>query len=1053
MPVPRFMRRLSTRFPASRASRFSFRWLGLLCGIMPAVLSAQGGDLIAYEGFGYPVGTSIEFRNGGFGWRGPWGWRSQFDGKGVVVRDSAVIRRGSLRYGDLETTGHHVRLSGEVNTLELGRGFAATIEGMGGTSTYISFLARRIGPEMDTTVSGYTWGDNPYPRGASIRFWNTTNGEQLSIGNTSNQDLDEWSIYGQSLILHTGSSFSERVSLVVARIDHNGGEETADDIYLWVDPDLEAPENTATAVLAVFGATAAGDRDSPLDYSKLDWISPFAGNESYGRLHAEWIIDELRVGRTWASVTPTSPQWGGYKRTGGDYVDTADFLGWLDLRAEPWQWSIGLRTWIYCPEGNVTPSGAWVNIANGNAGLPAGEGAGTWFGYARLGDFVDTGHFLNWIYAGSHPWVWSYFLNTWLYVPGDATLPVSRIWAFVYDNNDLSLPLGAAVAPVPADGDMHVDDAGDRVLLEWSSGTGVVSHDLYFGTDAAAVEAAGPADPEFIGTLTETQWEVEGLNSLHPHYWRVDERGGNGDIVKGDVWVFQPRQLAFKGAEGYGRFARGGRGGDVYVVTNLNDSGPGSLRAAVEAEGPRVIVFDVGGLITLESPLVINDERVTVAGQTAPGKGVTIRKHKFGLSGAEDVIIRFIRVRPGDIAGITLDGMGMQGSDHCIIDHCSISWTLDEAFSSRSARNITLQKTLIAEALNVAGHKNYPPGTQHGYAASISGLVGSFHHNLLAHCAGRNWSLAGGLDNAGLHTGSLDIRNNVVYNYGYRTTDGGAQYVNFVGNYYKPGPASSIFRFLNPERNPGFGPQDYYVEGNILEGYVGVENQLDGISEPEPYANFLVDEPFFPSCITEHTAMEAYKRVLSDVGATLPLQDDMDARIIGETLAGTTTYEGSESGLAGLPDSQEDVGGWEEYPEVHRPADWDSDQDGLPDWWETLRGTNPNSAAGHFSDSNADPDGDELTELDHYLDWMAQPNFRCAPGESIQVDVASWFRGFQDQPVYEVTDVTGGQLQWTGASTLEFTPEDGFSGLARWTVRVTDADGTLMRVEMGARVL
>ena len=143
------------------------------------------------------------------------------------------------------------------------------------------------------------------------------------------------------------------------------------------------------------------------------------------------------------------------------------------------------------------------------------------------------------------------------------------------------------------------------------------------------------------------------------------------------------------------------------------------------------------------------------------------------MLGAHDVIIRYIRVRPGDTAGVTLDGMGMASTDHSIIDHCSISWTQDEAFSSRGAKNITLQRTLISEALNVAGHKKYEKGKQHGFAASIGGDVGSFHHNLLAHCAGRNWSLAGGLDKAGRHTGRLDIRNNVVYNWGHRTTDGG----------------------------------------------------------------------------------------------------------------------------------------------------------------------------------------------------------------------------------------------------------------------------------------
>jgi len=223
----------------------------------------------------------------------------------------------------------------------------------------------------------------------------------------------------------------------------------------------------------------------------------------------------------------------------------------------------------------------------------------------------------------------------------------------------------------------------------------------------------------------------------------------------------------------------------------------------------------------LESKLVATNPYLTVAGQTAPGQGITIRKYGFGLSGAHDTIIRHVRVRPGNIAGVTLDGMGMQGGDHAIIDHASISWTLDEAFSSRSARNITLQRTLISEALNDAGHKNYKPGTQHGYAASIGGDVGSFHHNLLAHNSGRNWSLAGGLDGAGRHTGSLDLRNNVVYNWQNRATDGGAAQVNFVGNYYKPGPATKLMKFLNPQLEgvKAFGPQRYFVAGEHPRGH------------------------------------------------------------------------------------------------------------------------------------------------------------------------------------------------------------------------------------------
>lgn len=168
--------------------------------------------------------------------------------------------------------------------------------------------------------------------------------------------------------------------------------------------------------------------------------------------------------------------------------------------------------------------------------------------------------------------------------------------------------------------------------------------------------------------------------------------------------------------------------------------------------------------------------------------------------------------------------MGMASANDCIIDHCSISWTLDESFSSRGGKNITLQRTLISEALNAAGHKKYPPGTQHGYAASI----GSFHHNLLANNEGRNWSLAGGLEKkTSTYAGRMDLRNNVVFNWNHRATDGGAHEVNFVNNYYQPGPAPPqsdvAYRLLKPESERSKTVKDHfgqaYVSGNIVEGY------------------------------------------------------------------------------------------------------------------------------------------------------------------------------------------------------------------------------------------
>jgi hypothetical protein len=558
---------------------------------------------------------------------------------------------------------------------------------------------------------------------------------------------------------------------------------------------------------------------------------------------------------------------------------------------------------------------------------------------------------------------------------------------FEIDGSD---PNHKAKKPSPADLDWHVDADGGAIPLGWLPAKSAVNHKVYVVADADPDKAeallrdgsAAPLPPPAQGgarggipTPANPQWlmahyAVDPNASLLHYRWRVDSIDAEGNVTKGDVWAFRPRHLAFPGAEGYGRFAIGGRGGRVVKVTNLNDSGPGSLRAAVALDEPRTVVFDVSGKIVLKSTLGIRNPYLTIAGQTAPGLGVCIANYNMGAMGTHDLIIRYMRVRPGNTSGETLDGMGLASSTDCIYDHCSISWTHDEAFSSRGAGNITLQRTLISEALNVAGHRNYEPGKQHGYAASIGGDIGSFHHNLLAHCAGRNWSLAGGLDKATRHAGRLDLRNNVVYNWGHRTTDGGAKEVNFVNNYYKPGPASKVFHVLMAEREAvaAFGPQMYYAIGNVMEGRFGADERYAGVFERrrEPLENWTVDEPFFDPHVTTQTAEEAYRDVLADVGCNVPALDKHDERVIAETRDGTAAFKGSVSGLPGLPDTQDDVGGWDEYPEVHRPADWDPDNDGMPSNWEKEQSFDPADPA----DANGDANGDGYTNLEEYLNSL-----------------------------------------------------------------------------------
>ncbi|MDE6359227.1 MAG: hypothetical protein K2L29_06475, partial [Duncaniella sp.] len=333
-----------------------------------------------------------------------------------------------------------------------------------------------------------------------------------------------------------------------------------------------------------------------------------------------------------------------------------------------------------------------------------------------------------------------------------------------------------------------------------------VSHRLVYGTDS--VEVANSTSYVYEGAVPE--YEVSGLSPLLRYWWRVDEVDAQGTVHKGNVMTFQTRRIAFPGAEGYGRFAIGGRGGEVYHVTSLEDDAetPGTLRYGIQkVKGPRTIVFDVSGIITLKERLVVSDRFVTIAGQTAPGKGILLRGKAFGMQ--NDGITRFMRLYLGGaddwnntMGGNpnTSDGMGMTGNDHSIMDHCSIAWTIDEGFSSRGAKTMTLQRTMISEALNHAGHatqfEQQGRHVNHGYAATIGGgemgsQVGSYHHNLLAHCEGRNWSLSGGLDGAGFYDGHHDIFNNVVYNWGGRACDGGTHQLNFHNNYYKMGPATT----------------------------------------------------------------------------------------------------------------------------------------------------------------------------------------------------------------------------------------------------------------------
>jgi hypothetical protein len=543
------------------------------------------------------------------------------------------------------------------------------------------------------------------------------------------------------------------------------------------------------------------------------------------------------------------------------------------------------------------------------------------------------------------------------YTPdGSGTIDNVVLNGFALDVPD---PTVQARKPSPASGDEHTPESP---VLRWRSGVKAVAHRVYFGSSAAAVEQATPESPECKGLFNVAEFATTGLelNHLNSYFWRVDEVDGAKNVTKGETWRFRVRHLAFPGAEGYGRFAIGGRGGRVIEVTNLNDSGPGSLREAVEAEGPRTVVFRVGGAIWLKSKLVVRNPYLTIAGQTAPGDGIALYGYTVGCYATHDVILRYLRIRVGDKSGATMDGSGMGAStDHSIMDHCSISWSIDEGFSSRGGNNFTLQRTIVAEALNMSVHSHYVgTGKGHGYAGSISGDVGSFHHNLLAHCAGRNWSLAGGFDRRARFAGRLDIRNNVVYNWQHRTNDGGVKALNLVANYYIPGPASEVSHLLMPDFGSLQDPQQYFLNGNMMEGKPqydadnwakgGVKLQETNLNEIKLSADQVLklirlDQAFCESHVTTQPAREAYENVIADVGANFPEYDSADTRVINDVRKRSVTAYGSKTKLPGIIDSQNDVGG---YPEMKGgAAPLDSDHDGIPDDWESAHGLDPHNAA------------------------------------------------------------------------------------------------------------
>ncbi|MBQ4175443.1 MAG: hypothetical protein II597_11695 [Prevotella sp.] len=614
--------------------------------------------------------------------------------------------------------------------------------------------------------------------------------------------------------------------------------------------------------------------------------------------------------------------------------------------------------------------------------------------------------------------------------------------------------------PYPANLDYHVDVDNGNLTMSWTAAEGATKHQVYFGDDENQVKKSTNYDVE----TTSTSFVRNGLNPLQTYYWRVDEVI-DGQVYRGEVWSFRPRRLAFPGAEGAGKYAIGGRGGDVYHVTNLNDSGEGSLRYGIEnAIGPRTIVFDVSGVIQLQSRLVCNKPNITIAGQTAPGIGIMLRDYDFGAN-SDDGITRFMRFRyghgddwNGTSANQNTGNAGGLSANYGIMDHCLLGWGSDETFSSRGAKNITFQHSLIGESLNQNGHKNYwndNHSVQHGFAATVGGDVASLHHNLLAHNEGRNWSLGGGLDGTNHFAGRMNIYNNVVYNWGGRATDGGAHQVNFVGNYYKKGPSTTQNMIFIAQHEDNYaGTQEYYLNGNLRVSQDGNTKKSDTLGDTydqttssgitvnwqtfvnSPYSDFYgLDESNVES------AEAAFKNVLSDVGCNYQELDNNEKRLIQESRDGTFSKTGSRSGKAGLVDKESDSEGWDRLGIVSetRESDWDTDGDGIPDWFETAKGWSTSDLNNNHTDQNQN----YYTDLEIYLNWMALPHWiKQVVNDPIEIDLKEFFAGYSNttnKTTYTIGTTSG---LTTNMSNFILTVTPTKTGLLSLEVTATETVGT-----------
>ncbi|MCS7462147.1 pectinesterase family protein [Paenibacillus doosanensis] len=462
--------------------------------------------------------------------------------------------------------------------------------------------------------------------------------------------------------------------------------------------------------------------------------------------------------------------------------------------------------------------------------------------------------------------------------------------------------------------------------------------------------------------------------------FRYVDKSGNASAVQSIAVTIDPsaeaRVPAFPGAEGAAMYAKGGRGGDVYEVTTLEDYDtaigeapiPGSLRDAV-SRGNRIVVFRTSGTIHLKRELDITSGNLTIAGQTAPGDGIAVSGYmvKFGNNDVgTDLIIRYIRFRDG--INVLSDAADITGNN-IIVDHCSFSWSSDETFTIKNRKNFTVQWSIISDSLNLSIHGK----GAHGYGGIWGGTNATYHHNLLANHNSRNPRFDRQTDPDNYPT-TIDYRNNVVYNWGGNSAYGGEQAIgiNMINNYYKPGPSTFDGvknRIVAPSGEANSG--SWYIDGNYMEGapdvsqdnwVTGSDGKWKAIKPDGPlvrkYKPFLIPNEMDPigGPVATDTAQDAYAKVLESAGASLPKRDSLDAKVIQDVKDGTGRIINTIQSDGGLPELNS------------APAPADSDHDGMPDDWELQQGLNPNdSSDGALTASNG------YTNLENYINSLVVP--------------------------------------------------------------------------------